>query len=51
MDLTAMPEPTISNGDWGWLCSDFKPVYSSDGECICIVGCDIGMNDVMAERQ
>lgn len=28
-----------------------KPVYSSDGECICIVGCDIGMDDVMAERQ
>lgn len=50
-DIAALPEPTISNGDWGWLCSDFKPVYSSDGECICIVGCDIGMDDVMAERQ
>ncbi len=24
-DLTALPQPTISNGDWGWLCSDFKP--------------------------
>ncbi len=51
IDLTKMPEPTISNGDWGWLCSDFKPVYTKDGRCICIVGCDIGMNDVMAERQ
>ena len=51
VDLTAMPEPTISNGDWGWLCSDFKPVYASDGSCVCIVGCDIGMDDVMAERQ
>ncbi len=50
-DLTNMPEPTISRGDWGWLCSDFKPVYTSDGECVCIVGCDIGMDDVMAERQ
>ena len=51
MDIANLPEPTISNGDWGWLCSDFKPVYSSDGECVCIVGCDIGMDDVMAERQ
>lgn len=51
IDLTNMPEPTISNGDWGWLCSDFKPVYTSDGECVCIVGCDVGMDDVMAQRQ
>ena len=51
IDLTNMPEPTISNGDWGWLCSDFKPVYTSDGECVCIVGCDVGMDDVMAERR
>lgn len=51
MDIANLPEPTISNGDWGWLCSDFKPVYDSDGECICIVGCDVGMDDVMAERK
>ncbi|HAG68622.1 MAG TPA: hypothetical protein DCL38_01455 [Lachnospiraceae bacterium] len=51
MDISQLPEPTISNGDWGWLCSDFKPVYSSDGECVCIVGCDVGMDDVMAERR
>ena len=51
IDLEHIPEPTISNGDWGWLCSDFKPVYNKDGKCICIVGCDIGMDDVMVERQ
>lgn len=51
MDLTKMPEPKISNGDWGWLCSDFKPVYDSKGKDVCIVGCDIGMDDVMKERQ
>lgn len=50
VDLVNMPEPTISHGDWGWLCSDFKPVYASNGENVCIVGCDIGMDDVMAER-
>lgn len=49
-DLTELPEPTISNGDWGWLCSDFKPVYDSEGNCVCIVGCDINMDEVMRER-
>ncbi len=51
MDVTNLPEPTISHGDWGWLCTDFKPVYTSDGKCVCIVGCDIGMDEVMAERR
>ena len=51
MDITNLAEPTISHGDWGWLCSDFKPVYDSNGEAVCIVGCDVGMDDVMAERQ
>ena len=51
VDIANLPEPTISHGDWGWLCSDFKPVFDSDGKCVCIVGCDIGMDDVMAERQ
>ena len=50
IDLENMPEPTISHGDWGWLCSDFKPVYDSNGECVCIVGCDFDMNDIMKER-
>ena len=51
VDITSLAEPTISHGDWGWLCSDFKPVYASDGTCVCIVGCDIGMDDVKAERR
>lgn len=50
IDLTDLKEPTISNGDWGWLCSDFKPVYDSEGNCVCIVGCDFGMDEVMEER-
>ncbi|MBR3247060.1 MAG: diguanylate cyclase [Clostridiales bacterium] len=49
-DLTDLPDPTITNGDWGWLCSDFKPVYDSEGNCVCIVGCDISMEEVMLER-
>lgn len=51
MDIANLPEPTISHGDWGWLCTDTKPVYDSDGNCVCVVGCDIGMDDVMAERR
>ncbi len=51
IDLTDMGEPRISQGDWGWLCSAFSPVYASDGTCVCVVGCDIGMDDVMQERR
>ncbi|MCR5479916.1 MAG: GGDEF domain-containing protein [Ruminococcus sp.] len=51
LDISKLEEPTISNGDWGWLCSDFKPVYDSNGECVCIVGCDYDMNEVMKERK
>ena len=50
VDLTELPAPAITNGDWGWLCSDFKPVYDSEGNCVCIVGCDINMDEVMLER-
>ena len=51
LDIANLKEPTISEGDWGWLCSAFKPVYDSNGECICVVGCDIGMDDVMRDRR
>ena len=43
-------EPTISNGDWGWLCSAYAPVYDSTGELICTVGCDLNMEDVISNR-
>ena len=50
LDLTQRVEPTISTGDWGWLCSAYAPVYDSNGETVCQIGCDFGMDDVMAER-
>lgn len=50
MDFSVGIEPTISNGDWGWLCSAFCPVFASDGTFVCVVGCDFGMEEVMAER-
>ena len=43
-------EATISNGSWGWLCSAYAPVYDHEGELICTVGCDLGMDDVMRDR-
>lgn len=51
MDASSAVEPTISVGDWGWLCSAYAPVYDSQGKIVCSVGCDFGMADVMAERQ
>lgn len=50
LDLTERVEPTISTGDWGWLCSAYAPVRDSSGAVVCQIGCDFGMDDVMAER-
>lgn len=49
-DISALEEPVISDGTWGWACTDYKPVYDSRGECVCVVRCDYGMEDIMAER-
>ena len=43
-------EPTISNGDWGWLCSGYQPLYDNQGNFVCLVGCDISMEAVMNAR-
>lgn len=50
-DITNLSEPTITNGDWGWLCSMFSPVYDSEGRCVCVVGCDFDMENIMKDRQ
>ena len=44
-------DPVISNGDWGWLCSGYAPVYDAEGNLICNVGCDIGMAEMIRERR
>ena len=51
IDNTGEIEPTISNGEWGWLCSSFVPVKDENGEVVCHVGCDISMDEVMADRK
>ena len=43
--------PVISNGPWGWMCSGYAAVCDENGEIICHVGCDVDMQNVMAERR
>ncbi|MBO6108139.1 MAG: SpoIIE family protein phosphatase [Eubacterium sp.] len=50
-DFSKEVEPTISVGDWGWLCSGFAPVYDENGEVVCQVGCDVGMDEIMSQRR
>ena len=50
-DLTALREPIINNGVWGNMCNAFCPVYSSYGECVCVVGCDCDMDEIVSERK
>ena len=45
-------EPTISYSEkWGWLCTDYAPVYDSDGNCVCVVGCDVDVDDMVSARR
>jgi len=49
-DPTKDIAPVISKGDWGWLCSGYATVRDENGEIVCHVGCDVGMEDVMKAR-
>ena len=51
IDASEKIPPTISNGDWGWLCSAYVPIFLEDGTLVGQIGCDIGMDEVMQERQ
>ena len=44
-------EPVISNGDWGYLCSAYAPVYNKDGKLVCHIGCDVEMEDIISQRR
>ena len=44
-------DPMVTVTEFGWLCSAYEPVVNSQGENVAIVGVDINMNDIMAERQ
>ena len=51
IDASKEVEPTISEGEWGWLCSSFVPVYDKGGKLVCQVGCDVDMNDIVKARR
>ena len=39
-------EPIITNGQYGWLLTVYKPVYNSEGICQCYVGVDVSMDHI-----
>ncbi len=39
-------EPVISNDSYGWLLSDYEPVFDSNGNCVCYACADISLEDV-----
>jgi len=44
-------EPTVSVTEYGWLCSAYDIIQTSDGGYAALVGVDIDMTRVMAERK
>ena len=45
-------EPTISYSDeWGWLCSDYAPIYDSNGDVVALVGCDVDYTAMANAKQ
>lgn len=44
-------DPIITDDSYGWLMTVYKPVYNSDGECVCYAAADISMNDIVAYQE
>ena len=40
-------EPIVSNDSYGWLLTVYRPLYDSTGRCVCYVGVDISMIDLI----
>lgn len=43
-------EPIITNDTYGWLLTDYEPVYDHNGECVCYACTDINMQEVDLDR-
>ena len=39
-------EPVISNDTFGWLLTDYEPVFNSNHKCVCYAAADISMEEV-----
>ena len=43
--------PTVYHSQYGWLCTTLEPVMDPEtGKAICLVGADVDMTEIMAER-
>jgi HD-GYP domain-containing protein (c-di-GMP phosphodiesterase class II) len=40
-------EPIVTNDSYGWLLTVYRPLYDSTGRCVCYVGVDISMIDLI----
>lgn len=38
--------PIIGDGEYGYLLTIYKPVYDSEGRCVCYAGIDFSMDDI-----
>ena len=41
-------DPIIVNDRYGWLLTDYEPVYDSNGNCVCYTCADISMEDIIS---
>lgn len=39
-------EPKVTNDTYGWLLTIYKPIYNSEGRCVCYIGVDISMHQL-----
>ncbi len=39
-------EPIVTDDSYGWLLTDYEPVYDSNGNCVCYACTDISMKDI-----
>lgn len=45
-------EPIITKGVYGWLLTDYEPVYDANGDCCCYAAADVSMKQIgMIERR
>ncbi|MCR5461234.1 MAG: hypothetical protein K6F51_15325 [Acetatifactor sp.] len=39
-------ETIVSNDKYGWLLTEYEPVYDRNGKCVCYAAADVSMNDI-----
>lgn len=44
-------DPIISDESYGWLLTDYQPVYNSEGKCVCYSAADVSMKQLVADEK